>query len=49
METFLEVNGHRLATDNDEFESVILTAAANELSKDGFFEWVARKLLVSQL
>lgn len=47
METFLEVNGHHLAVDNKEFEREILAATAGELSKDDFFEWVARRLVAS--
>jgi prophage maintenance system killer protein len=41
------VNGHRLAVANDEFERIILAAAAGELSKDEFCAWVARKLTTS--
>jgi len=40
METFLVMNGHKLAADVDEQEHVILAVAGSTMEREEFTEWV---------
>lgn len=45
MATFLDVNGFKVTASVDEQESVFLSLAASELSRDAFTDWLTRHVV----